>query len=96
VGDVDYSPGDGADLDAGFVSVAGALNISVEVPATGALPALPSSRIAPPWAPWADKTVIHGADGDEPRPTGDWASVLWIGSAEPANALDGDFWLMTE
>jgi hypothetical protein len=35
VGDVDYSPGDGADLDAGYISVAGGLTIIVEFGGNG-------------------------------------------------------------
>jgi len=43
----------------------------------------------------ADKGYVnHGNKADTPRPAG-YASVEWIGSVEPANAVDGDTWVNT-
>lgn len=38
--------------------------------------------------------VNHGSDANVVRPTG-YASVEWIGSVEPINAIDGDTWRNT-
>jgi hypothetical protein len=38
--------------------------------------------------------VEHGAVGSTARPLG-WNKVLWVGTATPANALDGDLWVDT-
>jgi hypothetical protein len=38
--------------------------------------------------------VNHGNAADTPRPSG-YASVEWIGSVEPQNAVDGDTWVNT-
>jgi hypothetical protein len=35
---------------------------------------------------------FHGDDDTVSRPDG-WASVLWVGSVPPLNALDGDTWV---
>lgn len=35
--------------------------------------------------------VKHGTDGTVARPTGA-SAVYWLGTAEPANAVDGDIW----
>lgn len=36
--------------------------------------------------------VNHGSDGTVARPVG-YASIEWLGSAEPENAIDGDTWI---
>lgn len=36
--------------------------------------------------------VNHGATADTDRPVG-YAAVLWIGTVEPTNAIDGDVWI---
>lgn len=38
-------------------------------------------------------TVNHGTDASTARPTAD--TVVWVGSAEPTNAQDGDEWYQT-
>jgi hypothetical protein len=38
--------------------------------------------------------VVHGATAGEARPAG-YASIEWIGSVEPTNALDDDTWIDT-
>ena len=38
--------------------------------------------------------VNHGNAAATPRPSG-YASVEWIGSVEPQNAVDGDTWVNT-
>lgn len=48
-------------------------------------------------APVADtiKVIVHGSTATTARPTG-WASVMWIGSVAPTNAVDDlDTWLDT-
>jgi hypothetical protein len=43
----------------------------------------------------ADKGYVnHGNAASTPRPAG-YVSVEWIGSVEPANAVDGDTWVNT-
>jgi hypothetical protein len=43
----------------------------------------------------ADKGYVsHGNAAGTPRPPG-YVSVEWIGSVEPANAVDGDTWVNT-
>ena len=37
------------------------------------------------------QVIKHDDDGDLSRP--DFAFVIWIGSVEPSNAVDGDIWL---
>lgn len=39
--------------------------------------------------------VNHGAVSGTARPTG-YASIEWVGSIEPTNAIDGDTWVTTE
>lgn len=36
--------------------------------------------------------VAHGANANVARPAG-YGSIEWIGSVEPANAVDGDTWI---
>ncbi len=38
--------------------------------------------------------VNHGATAGTARPTG-YASVEWVGSVSPTNAVDGDTWVNT-
>ncbi len=38
--------------------------------------------------------VNHGATAGTSRPSG-WASIEWLGSVEPSNAIDGDTWVNT-
>lgn len=55
---------------------------------------------APAWWPAEERTThdkgftFHGDDPGGDRPSG-YASVEWVGSVEPANALDGDTWINT-
>lgn len=38
--------------------------------------------------------VNHGVTAGASRPSG-WAAVLWLGSVQPTNAVDGDIWIDT-
>lgn len=49
--------------------------------------------IVQPLLPHAVGCVKHGASTTASRPSG-YAMVLWVGTAEPANGLDGDIWVV--
>lgn len=51
-------------------------------------------HVTPPYETYKKGSVIHGANAAATRPEG-YASVEWIGSVEPANALSGDTWIDT-
>lgn len=36
--------------------------------------------------------IAHGSNAGAVRPVG-FASVTWVGSVEPTNAIDGDIWI---
>lgn len=38
--------------------------------------------------------VAHGATASAARPAG-YVTVQWVGSVEPANAVNGDTWIST-
>jgi hypothetical protein len=43
---------------------------------------------------WVDTPVgyvSHGGNGTAARPQG-YTAIIWVGSVEPTNAIDGDIW----
>lgn len=38
--------------------------------------------------------VVHGAVAGTARPTG-FGVVMWIGTVQPTNSIDGDIWINT-
>lgn len=86
---VGLPPGVVTDDDLAEVATTGDYNDLSNLPTLGTAAAAAATDFAA--AADALGYVNHGASASTARPTG-YAAIVWVGTVEPTNAMNGDIW----